>query len=319
MAKTQGRGRPKKTLTTKSGRPVSIKSDKKKNDEAKSKTVKQTKWFSKKKIYSEKAKRNYSIINFVLIIAIVVLVVLIYKENRDLKVDMNWIYDQDSQQEVNNNTNGNLDGNENIDIDNENLDENIDSDNVTETEENENNGENNTDLVDESIDSDNENLDENLDENGGNINIGDVNEDLVVENQGNENLENDDLSKIITDFYNDINSWDFENISSYFDDYFRTSGVALTYYNQNWLSRFVDSLVNNTIYVTDLHFMENPKETTAKYWFTLKYKLNNEDTMFEENWEIILTNIDSNPKIGSMSCTNDWCSKMPFFNPGLYE
>ncbi len=291
MVKTQGRGRPKKTLTTKSWRPVKIKTDKTStNTKSESK-----KTFSKKKLSSTKNKK-YTAVNWLLFIAIIVLLVLIYNQNNKLNENLN---------------NGGFD-------------------NVVANQtgwENNNMNINNNDALFPIIGQENEeytNHTEQIDDVDNTENIDNIEENnLDMENTENIEIQsintNDPLAKIVNDFYENLNQKEYWDLYNTFDAYFKKTGVATTYYTQNWLNNFLDSLANNKIYITEIVFVENPKETTAKYLTTLKYKLDNNDNLFEENWEIIITNIYSNPKIGSMVCKTDGCSKFPFFNPGLYK
>jgi len=124
-------------------------------------------------------------------------------------------------------------------------------------------------------------------------------------------------SNIIWDFYQNINDKKFAEISNMVDSYLKNSNVFRTYYNQNWLSKFLWNLVNEKIYVTNIKekIVEWQKDGVSNYTYTIKYKIKDNNELFKEERETAIVTKNEKILIGSLRCITTWCSKMPFFNP----
>lgn len=157
-------------------------------------------------------------------------------------------------------------------------------------------------------------------------------EALVLENTEVEKIDNinyegekKDVStediEIIKTFYEKINNKNFAELNSLVDNYLKSSNVFRTYYNNNWLSKFVWSLINEKVYIKDIKEinLENGKVGTSYYSYTIKYKLNNNNEPFQEEWELAIVTKWEKKLIGSLQCVTVGCSKMPFFNIQRYE
>ncbi len=126
---------------------------------------------------------------------------------------------------------------------------------------------------------------------------------------------------IINTFYNEINNKNFSEINNLVDNYLKSSNVFRTYYNSNWLSRFIWKLANQKVYLTNIKEinLENKKEWVSNYSYIIKYKLNDNNELFQEEWEAAVVTKWDKKIIWSLRCITTWCSKMPFFNLPRYE
>ncbi|MFZ2150610.1 MAG: hypothetical protein WAU85_00990 [Candidatus Absconditicoccaceae bacterium] len=124
--------------------------------------------------------------------------------------------------------------------------------------------------------------------------------------------------QLISDFYKTINAKNFDNLINLTDIPLRQSNTYKTYYNATRLTNFLNSVSNNTIYITDIKEIPNTLGKAKKYQYTLKYKLKSDNILFteERNASIVYKN-DKN-LIGSIMCINKGCSQNPFFNPKKY-
>ena len=69
------------------------------------------------------------------------------------------------------------------------------------------------------------------------------------------------------------------------DNYLRTSNVFRTYYSSNWLSRFLNKLTNEKVYVVNIQNNDNEKENVSYYSFIIRYKLKDRNELFQEERE----------------------------------
>lgn len=124
--------------------------------------------------------------------------------------------------------------------------------------------------------------------------------------------------KLISDFYQNINEQKFENLINFTDIPLRQSNTYKTYYNTARLTSFLNSISNNTVYITNIKEIANTWWKAKKYQYQLKYKLRSDNTLFveERNASVVYKN-DKN-LIWSIMCVNKWCSLNPFFNPKKY-
>lgn len=161
--------------------------------------------------------------------------------------------------------------------------------------------------------------------------------ELIIENwewttfEDNKNIENEDTNKkeielvvesqwinIIENFYQKINNKKFEELAAFVDNYLKFSNVFNTYYTENWMWNFLSHLNNEKIYITSLKQIDSEKENVEYYTYNIKYKLKNNNELFEENWKVAIVDRWWEKLIWSIQCTNTGCSKMPFFNPQIH-
>jgi len=124
--------------------------------------------------------------------------------------------------------------------------------------------------------------------------------------------------QLISDFYKSINEKNFDNLINLTDIPLRQSNSYKTYYNSTRLTNFLNSLSNNTIYLTNIKEIQNTSWKAKKYQYTLKYKLKSDNILFEEEWNASIVYKNDKNLIWSIMCVNKWCSQNPFFNPKKY-
>ncbi len=132
-----------------------------------------------------------------------------------------------------------------------------------------------------------------------------------------EIVTKDSDDDIIKTFYDKLNNRKYSELPDFADNYMKYSSMFKIYYTENWFWNFLDNLTNGKVYLTNLEeiIWETDKVWVKYYSYTIKYKLKNNNEMFEEQWKAAIINRNDIQLIGSMQCTNVWCSKMPFFNP----
>ncbi len=138
-----------------------------------------------------------------------------------------------------------------------------------------------------------------------------------------ETIENDtkDLSiqaQLISDFYQNINAKNFTNLNNLIDIPLKQSNSYKTYYNSVRLTNFLNSISNNTIYITNIKEIPNTWWKAKKYQYILKYKLKTDNTLFSEERNASVVYKNDKNLIWSIMCVNKWCSLTPFFNPKKY-
>lgn len=118
-------------------------------------------------------------------------------------------------------------------------------------------------------------------------------------------------------FYDEINKQNYGEIYNFADSYMKSSSLFRLYYAENWLWNFLSHLTNERVYITNIQEItwENNKEWVTYYTYDIKYKLKNNNELFIEQWKAAIVTRNNQKLIGSLQCTNIWCSKMPFFNP----
>ncbi len=124
--------------------------------------------------------------------------------------------------------------------------------------------------------------------------------------------------QVISDFYKNINEKKIDNIINLTDIPLKQSNSYKTYYNTAWLTSFLNSISNNTIYITDIKEIPNTLWKAKKYQYTLKYKLKSDNTLFIEERNASIVYKNEKNLIWSIMCVNKWCSQNPFFNPKKY-
>lgn len=120
---------------------------------------------------------------------------------------------------------------------------------------------------------------------------------------------------IIQSFYDNINSKQFSQLSDMADIYLKKSDSFRTYFNENWLSRFLDKIVGNKVFIWEFHELPSTKPDVKKYWYTVKYKINWNHDLIKEEREIAIVNRNGEKLVWSIMCVTTWCSRMPFFQP----
>ncbi len=127
-----------------------------------------------------------------------------------------------------------------------------------------------------------------------------------------EEIENE-YTALIKLFYEKINAREFWELAGLTDSYLKNSDVFRTYYSSNWLNNFLDKVAGGRIYVVEMKELPSDKSHVKKYWYKIKYKVNWENLLTQEDWEMAIIDRNWNRQIWSIMCTTVWCSKMPFF------
>lgn len=139
-----------------------------------------------------------------------------------------------------------------------------------------------------------------------NNNIGISQEETTVSNE---------YTDLIISFYDKINTRDFSSLSNMADNYLKKSDSFRTYYNANRLSKFLDKIAWNKVYVWWFKELPSTKPNVKNYWYVIKYKVDWDNNLTKEDWEIAIVNRNGENLIWSIMCVTTWCSRMPFFQP----
>lgn len=115
-------------------------------------------------------------------------------------------------------------------------------------------------------------------------------------------------------FYNAFNNKDTKQLFTLSDAALRETNTFNNYFTNNRINRFLWGLANNKVYISSIQKWE----TENQYVYTIKYKLQNLNTLFEEQRKVVFKEVEWIFRISSIRCINTWCSKLPFFNPGKY-
>lgn len=143
-------------------------------------------------------------------------------------------------------------------------------------------------------------------------NIAQWSTDDTINNWKTDNIINSDIA-LITTFYEKINNREFSELSKITDSYLKSSAPYITYFSDNWLNKFLDKIAGNKIFVWWISEIPSEKPNVKRYWYILKYKLENGSGITEENREIAIVERNWERLIWSIMCVTTWCSKMPFF------
>lgn len=136
-----------------------------------------------------------------------------------------------------------------------------------------------------------------------------------LKNGQEDNSVDNEYTNLILSFYDKINNKDYSSLSAMTDNYLRKSDSFRTYYSENWLSKFLDKLEWNKIYVWWFKELESTKSNVKKYWYIIKYKVKWNSELTREEREIAIVNRNDENLIWSIMCITTWCSRMPFFQP----
>lgn len=144
-------------------------------------------------------------------------------------------------------------------------------------------------------------------------------ENIEVENNNldtNSELQVvDENLLVIQSFYDKINNKEFSELSNMADIYLKKSDSFRTYFNENRLSKFLDKIVWNKVFIWEFHELPSTKPDVTKYWYTVKYKINWNHDLTKEDREIAIVNRNGEKLVWSIMCVTTWCSRMPFFQP----
>lgn len=135
------------------------------------------------------------------------------------------------------------------------------------------------------------------------------------EDTQNETMSNNQYVDLIQSFYDKINNRKFSELSDMADIYLKKSDSFKSYFNENWLSKFLNKIAWNKVYIWEFNELPSTKADVIKYWYTVKYKVNWNNNLTKEQREIAIVNRDGKDLIWSIMCITTWCSKMPFFQP----
>ncbi len=115
---------------------------------------------------------------------------------------------------------------------------------------------------------------------------------------------------ILTEFYQKINNWEFENVYNNIDTPLKRSETFKKIFAKSWLERFLNNIDQKTVGFTILSIEE--KKTN----YQIQYAIN--QNVFTEIREAEFIERENWPKISKIMCITTWCSTLPFFNPGKY-
>lgn len=125
-------------------------------------------------------------------------------------------------------------------------------------------------------------------------------------------VSQDEKYEILETIYKTIEELKFNEMYAYIDTNLKQSTTFKTYFSKNRLQRFVNNIDNQKINIE----LTNIDNNTSKVTYKLTYSIKN--TPFAEEWEASFVTKDNQQKIAKIMCITQWCSKMPFFNPGKY-
>lgn len=120
---------------------------------------------------------------------------------------------------------------------------------------------------------------------------------------------------LIKNFYGYINNRDFNMMNSSVDQYLKSSNTFRTYFNQNWLNRYLDKLSQNKVFVSNIKKISGDENSTRYYSYDIKYVLKETSWLVTEQWEAAIVKRWDKTLIWSIRCITTWCSRMPFFQP----
>lgn len=133
-------------------------------------------------------------------------------------------------------------------------------------------------------------------------------DEIMVKNE----VDNSDV-ELIKLFYDKINNREFIELSKLTDRYLKDSDSYRTYFSSNWLNNFLDKIIGNKVFVWWFTVKPSNKPDVNHYWYIVKYRLNNESSFRQEDWEIAIVERNWEKLIWSIMCVTTWCSRMPFF------
>ena len=137
-------------------------------------------------------------------------------------------------------------------------------------------------------------------------------ENESIDQWNNASIENEDTN-LIRLFYDEINNRNYANLSEITDKYLRQTDTFRTYFSSNRLSNFLDKIAWNKVYIWNFQEIPTSKQNVKNYSYIVKYKVNWENALIEENRGIAIIDRNWKKLIWSIMCVTTWCSRMPFF------
>lgn len=123
----------------------------------------------------------------------------------------------------------------------------------------------------------------------------------------------------ILNFYDALNTKDIQTLNSIADVHLRSSSVFKTYFNLNWINKFLWLISQNKIFVLGIVEKEDElKPNISNIDYSVTYRINWFEEKFVEQRSATLIKRWEDWKIWKIMCVTPWCSLMPFFNPGKY-
>ena len=137
------------------------------------------------------------------------------------------------------------------------------------------------------------------------------NETINIEVEANE-TNNEDVA-LVQLFYEKINNREFSELANLTDRYLKNSDAYRTYFSSNWLNNFLDKITGNRVFIWWFYESPSEKSNVKNYRYTVKYKVNTDSQLTNEEREIAIVDRNWEKLIWSIMCITTWCSKMPFF------
>lgn len=127
--------------------------------------------------------------------------------------------------------------------------------------------------------------------------------------------------QVILDFYQAVNTIDIDTIRTIAEGHLETSNVFKTYYSQNRLTKFLQTILAPKLVVSNIQEIptNSPNPNVKNFTYTLEYILAQNQQKFTEERSTVLIYKNDAWKIGKLMCETKWCSTMPFFNPDKYK
>lgn len=133
-------------------------------------------------------------------------------------------------------------------------------------------------------------------------------------------ITNNQAQTALTNFYQAVNTRSFTLFDSIVDTTLRNSTTFRTYFSVNRLTRFLNSLNEGTIYITNIKEISNSQNPNiSNLTYTLQYTLTTDKQTYTEDRSATLIEKWQEYKLAKIKCDTVGCSRMPFFNPGKYD
>ena len=141
---------------------------------------------------------------------------------------------------------------------------------------------------------------------------------LQVSNE-EDSISND--INMIQDFYSHLMNNEIDEMNQFVDSPLRTSSTWKSHWSTKSIWIFTKHIINWNISLDNITLVpgsDNKEKRTRKYWYTLWYTLDTNET-FNEDWEVTLIDRNWKTLISEIMCKTDWCSHSPFFWPQNYN
>lgn len=153
-------------------------------------------------------------------------------------------------------------------------------------------------------------------------------EEPIVQNEEPSILSNptegDSISNdihLIQDFYSHLMNNEIPEMNQLVDSPLRTSSTWRSHWSTKNIGIFTNHIINDNISldnITLVPWSDNKEKRTRKYWYTLWYTIDTNES-FNEDWEITLLDRNWKTLISEIMCKTDGCSHSPFFWPQNYN